>query len=76
VFLAALLVCYSRITLQVHFLSDVLAGIGTALFFMPIAVWITNSIYKKRKIDDRKLTLLTQKLIYVFIGLTIILCLI
>lgn len=76
VFLTALLVCYSRIALQVHFLSDVLAGIGTALFFIPIAVWITDSIYKKRKIDDRKLTLLTQKLIYIFIGLTIILCLI
>ncbi len=76
VFLTALLVCYSRIALQAHFLSDVLAGIGTALFFIPIAVWITNSFYKKRKIDDRKLTLLTQRLVYIFIGLTVILCLI
>lgn len=73
VFLTALLVCYSRIAQQVHFLSDVLAGIGTALFFIPIAAWITNYIYRKRKIDDAKLTLLTQKLVYLFIGLTVIL---
>jgi len=71
---AALLVCYSRIAQQAHFLSDVLAGIGTALFFMPIAVWLTNKLYKKRKINGNKLDMLSQRITLIFIGLTVILC--
>jgi len=72
--LAALLVCYSRIAQQAHFLSDVLAGIGTALFFIPIAVWFTNKLYKKRKINGYKLGMFSQRIILIFIGLTVILC--
>jgi len=72
--ITALLVCYSRIALQAHFLSDVLAGIGTALFFLPIAVWLTNKLYIKRKMNEDKLSMLSQKLIKIFIGLTVILC--
>lgn len=72
--LVAVLVCYSRIALQAHFLSDVLAGIGTALFFLPIAVWITNKLYIKRKMNEDKLSMLSQRLIIIFIGLTVLLC--
>lgn len=72
--ITALMVCYSRIALQAHFLSDVLAGIGTALFFLPVAVWLTNKIFIKRKIDEEKLKMLSQKLVFIFIGLTVILC--
>jgi len=74
VLIAALLVCYSRIAQQAHFLSDVLAGIGTALFFIPIAVRLTNKLYKKRKLNTYKLDMLSQKIILIFVGLTVILC--
>ncbi len=74
VLITALLVCYSRIAQQAHFLSDILAGIGTALFFMPIAVWLTNKLLKKRKINEDKLSMLSQKNILIFIALTVILC--
>jgi len=73
-FITALLVCYSRIAQQSHYLSDVLAGIGTALFFLPIAVWLTNKLYKKRKIDEDKLIMLSQKLVFIFIVLALVLC--
>jgi len=72
--IAASLVCYSRIAQQAHFLSDVLAGIGTALFFIPIAVWVTNKLYKKRELDEHQLSMLSQKIMLIFIGLTVILC--
>ncbi|HNW60151.1 MAG TPA: phosphatase PAP2 family protein [bacterium] len=39
----ALTVCYSRIALGVHFLSDVLAGVGVALVCFPAAVWATHA---------------------------------
>lgn len=74
VFIAALLVCYSRIAQQAHFLSDVLAGIGTALFFIPISVWLTNKLFKKRKLNEYMLNMLSRKITLIFIGLTVILC--
>ncbi len=40
----ALTVCYSRIALGVHFLSDVLAGVGVALICFPAAVWVTRLV--------------------------------
>ena len=76
VFTAALLVCYSRIALQAHFLSDVIAGIGTALFFIPIAILFVNFRYKRNKVNLNKLNLMSKRYIFLFIGLTIILCLI
>jgi membrane-associated phospholipid phosphatase len=71
--ITALLVCYSRIAQQAHFLSDVLAGIGTALFFIPIAVWLTNRFYKKMKMNEDKLNMLSRRLIFIYIGFTAIL---
>ena len=76
VFTAALLVCYSRIALQAHFLSDVLAGIGTALFFIPFSILFVNFSFRRNKVNVDKLNLMSKKFIFLFIGLTIILYLI
>jgi membrane-associated phospholipid phosphatase len=73
VFTAALLVCYSRIALQAHFLSDVLAGIGTALFFIPFSVLFVNFSFRRKKVNVDKLNLMSQKFVFLFIGLTILL---
>jgi membrane-associated phospholipid phosphatase len=70
---AALLVCYSRIAQQAHFLSDVLAGIGTALFFIPFSILFVNYFYKRNKVNIDKLNLMSKRYIFIFIGLTIIL---
>ena len=72
----AFFVCFSRIALQAHFLSDVLAGIGTALFFIPFAVLLTNKFYNKLKVDEVKLTLLSKRLTIIFILFAVILSLI
>ena len=73
VLLFATLVCYSRIALQKHFLSDVLAGIAIALFFVFVALWIVNFIYKRRSIDEKKLSDLNKRLGFIFTGLAILL---
>jgi undecaprenyl-diphosphatase len=69
----ALLVCYSRIAQQAHFLSDVLAGIGTALFFIPFSVIFVNFLYRRKNINIDKLNLMSKKFVFLFIGLTIVL---
>jgi membrane-associated phospholipid phosphatase len=71
--ITASFVCFSRIALQAHFLSDVLAGIGTALFFIPFAVLLTNKFYNKLKVDEEKLTLLSKRLTIIFIVFAVIL---
>ncbi len=72
--LAAGSVCFSRIALQAHFLSDVLAGIGTALFFISPAVWLANRFFAKLKMDEIKLTQMTKRLLFVYLAFTAILC--
>ncbi len=47
VLLVALAVGYARIVLGVHYLSDVLAGIGVALACLPLAVWAANRICRR-----------------------------
>jgi undecaprenyl-diphosphatase len=74
--LMALLVCYARIALQKHFLSDVLAGVGTALFFLLIAVWVVNYFFRVRNIDEKKLFLMNGKIRIVFLALAVVLCMI
>ena len=73
VFMAALLVCYSRIALQAHFLSDVIAGIGTALFFIPFSVLFVNFSFRRNKVNVDKLNSMSKRFLFLFIGLTIIL---
>jgi undecaprenyl-diphosphatase len=40
----ALAVCYSRIMLGAHYLSDVLAGVGMALICVPLVTLLTNKM--------------------------------
>jgi membrane-associated phospholipid phosphatase len=42
--LAALGVCYSRLFLGVHYLSDVVRALATALTALPVAVLLANKI--------------------------------
>ena len=69
----ATLVCYSRIALQKHYLSDVLGGIALVLFFTVIAIWVVNLFYKRRNIDEFKLPQLNKRLALVFVGLAVLL---
>ena len=43
----ALCVCYSRVLLGAHYVSDVLAGVGMALFCFPLATLLSNKILSK-----------------------------
>jgi membrane-associated phospholipid phosphatase len=69
-FIASISVCYSRIAQQAHFLSDVLAGFGTALFFLPIAIWLTNKLYEKGNINKSAMNQFSKKAIFIFLALT------
>jgi len=72
----AILVSISRIALQKHYLSDILAGIAVALFFMLIAVYIANGIYKRGNIDEMKIAQMNKRFGFVFTGLAVLLCII
>lgn len=75
VFSIAILVCYSRIALQAHYLSDVLAGIGTAAASFLAAVFLSNKIYKLNKVDEKKLERMVIILTVVLLLLTVYLIL-
>lgn len=74
--LLAMLVCYSRIALQKHYLSDILAGAGTALLFLLIVVWVVNYFYRFQKMDEKKLYLMNKRLRIIFLGLAVVVCMI
>jgi membrane-associated phospholipid phosphatase len=67
------LVCYSRIALQRHYLSDVLGGIGIALLFVLIGNWFTNRFYARMKVDQARLVMMTKRLGFVFFVLAVFL---
>jgi membrane-associated phospholipid phosphatase len=73
---SAVLVCYSRIALQRHYLSDVLGGIGIALLFVVISNWFLNRFYERMKIDQARLATITKRLSFVFFVLALFLCMI
>ena len=52
--LSSTLVCYSRLALQRHFPSDILAGVAVALLAVVIGHWIANYVYKRRMCDEDK----------------------
>ena len=72
----AILVSISRIALQKHYLSDVIAGIAVALFFILVAIFIANRIYKRRNITEMKIAQFTKRFGFIFLGLAVLLCLI
>lgn len=68
--LAAGLVCYSRIVLGAHYLSDVLAGAALAFACAPAAMAAANGIYSRGKVTPEKLNSVVNRLIAVLIALT------
>ncbi len=72
----AITVCYSRILLQAHYLSDVLAGTGTAIAFLPVAVFLSNKIYKRKKLNketiNRKIIIFAVILVLLTVLLSVI----
>lgn len=68
---SALLVAYSRIALQRHYLSDILAALGVALVFVPVANWVANWQFQKLGMDTEKLARLPNRLGLVFIFLAV-----
>ncbi|MBN1998698.1 phosphatase PAP2 family protein [candidate division KSB1 bacterium] len=72
----SVLVCYSRIALQKHFPSDIMAGISIAMLSVVFGVWMTNFVYRKRGIGPDRLAGLTKRLGFVFLGLAVLLSMI
>ena len=68
-----LMVCYSRIALQKHYLSDVLGGIAIAMLFVIISIWIVNFAYQKMKLDSEKQKMMNKRLGFILIGFSILL---
>ena len=66
---AAAAIAYSRIVLGVHYLSDVLAGIGTAFLFLPIANVAANTIYEKRRMTETGMGRMSAICALVMLGL-------
>jgi membrane-associated phospholipid phosphatase len=71
--LLAVLVCCSRVALQKHFPSDVIAGTAVALFFVFVAVLSINAFYRKRGMSKTLLVRMNKKYVFVFIGLAVVL---
>ena len=69
--LTALCVAYSRIALGVHFLSDILAGIGTALLVLPFIVKIANRVYSDSRMDESRLRGVADACGFLLFGLMI-----
>ena len=65
------LVCYSRIVLGAHYLSDVLAGAALALACVPVAVAAANFIYARERVTPEKLNAVVKRLTVVLLVLTL-----
>lgn len=69
--LVAGLVCYSRIVLGAHYLSDVLAGAALALACVPVAVAAANAVYARRKVTPGTLNTVVKRVAAVLLALTL-----
>jgi len=69
--LVASLVCYARIVLGAHYLSDVLGGAALAFACVPIAVAAANGIYARGKVTPDKLDPVVKRLTAVLSVLTL-----
>ena len=65
----ALLVCFSRIFLGAHYLSDVLAGIGWVFLCLPVSVMLSNKLL--RRMTYQKYELAAKIWILVYLGFMI-----
>jgi undecaprenyl-diphosphatase len=63
----ALMVCFARIFLGAHYLSDVLAGIGWAFLCLPLSVLLSNRIL--RRMSYKKLNIAAKVWIFIYLGL-------
>ena len=68
VFVASM-VCFSRIFLGAHYLSDVLSGIGLVFICLPVSVMLSNKIL--RKMTYQKFELAAKIWILVYLGFMI-----
>ncbi|MBN2554651.1 MAG: phosphatase PAP2 family protein [Anaerolineales bacterium] len=73
---AAILVSYSRLALQRHYPSDILAGAAFGLLAVVIGVYIVNAMYRRQGMDAEKLQRLSFPLALIFIVLAVFLCVI
>ncbi len=62
-------VCWSRVLLGAHFVSDVLAGVGMALICFPLAVFLTNKILGK--LTNKRLNLVVKIWGLILLGLMV-----
>ena len=69
--LVASLVCYSRIVLGAHYLSDVLAGAALALACVPAAMAAANFLYARGKVTPENLNPAVKKWMAVLFALTL-----
>ena len=69
----ALMVCFARIFLGAHYLSDVLSGIGWAFLCLPFSVFLSNRILKR--MSFKKFDIAAKVWIFIYLGLIIFLIL-
>ena len=65
----ALMICFSRIFLGAHYLSDVLSGIGLVFICLPVSAMLSNKIL--RKMTYQKFELAAKIWILVYLGFMI-----
>jgi len=65
-------VCFSRIALGAHYLSDVLAGIGTALVGLPLTMLFANMVLRKSTQEKLPALSIVWGLILLFLTLVFI----
>lgn len=69
--LDAILVCYSRIVLGAHYLSDVLAGAAVAFACLPVAIWAANRVFTRGKVTPEKLDTVVKRQMFVLLALAV-----
>jgi len=72
--LLAFFVCFSRIFLGAHYLSDVLAAVGWAVLMLPLSIMLSNRVVKKMTEND--LEKAAKKGLILYIGLTLALAIV
>jgi membrane-associated phospholipid phosphatase len=69
--LVASFVCYSRIVLGAHYLSDVLAGAAVAVACIPVAMAAANAIYTRGKVTPEKLDTVVKRQVFLLLALAL-----